>query len=81
MNDKRKVLNNMDTFTILVKIMNEILKIIKNYNDNGELINIPELNRVMKRNVESEVNELIANKKINNDDVFEDDIKYLFVRN
>lgn len=71
----------MDTFTILVKIMNEILKIIKNYNDNGELINIPELNRVMKRNVESEVNELIANKKINNDDVFEDDIKYLFVRN
>lgn len=81
MNDKRKVLNNMNTFTILVKIMNEILKIIKNYNDNGELINIPELNRVMKRNVESEVNELIANKKINNDDVFEDDIKYLFVRN
>lgn len=71
----------MDTFTILVKIMNEILKIIKDYNDNGELINIPELNRVMKRNVESEVNELIANKKINNDDVFEDDIKYLFVRN
>lgn len=61
--------------------MNEILKIIKDYNDNGELINIPELNRVMKRNVESEVNELIANKKINNDDVFEDDIKYLFVRN
>lgn len=81
MNDKRKVLNNMNTFTILVKIMNEILKIIKDYNDNGELINIPELNRVMKRNVESEVNELIANKKINNDDVFEDDIKYLFVRN
>lgn len=60
--------------------MNEILKIIKDYNEEGELISIPVLNIIMKRNVELEINEFIADGKINNEDVFDDGEKYLFVR-